>query len=358
MNGIILLILKTDFQRLTSEPLDCIYDDFVVKNLVSSYCFKQNVSVPNIKLDKFSFPKEVLGDMIKDSLDINVTSSPEEIFELCERAKQDDQEAKNLLFEKNLYLAISIAYLYKTSGIAIQDLIQEANIGLFNAINKYSYDYERLPLEQYATLWIRHSIAKVVSKQEEKTKQSEPSLASFQKEIMFYLDNAQLTANERNVLIRRYGLNGKNRETQSQIASTKGVTRQSVAYMEKSALEKIAKAKIHKESNEKVAKPNDLYTVYEYFYQYDKETIDKAIEQLTPKQKEALVARFGEDLTKRMPRGETASKTRKRFYSNVAEILKRKMEIIAHGASKRKGHPKAEYDLVTIYEVLDHYSKK
>lgn len=81
-----------------------------------------------------------------------------------DRAIADGQEAKELLIEANLRLVVSIAKRYRNRGMAFLDLIQEGNLGLMRAVEKF--DYQRgFKFSTYATWWIRQAITRAVADQ-------------------------------------------------------------------------------------------------------------------------------------------------------------------------------------------------
>lgn len=363
MSEILSVIIQKDVDSLSVIPADRIYDDIIISNLISSYCLQNNLLLPDIDFDK-----SILNNIQLDSaLHYNDTkASPKEVWALCEEVHKGNEEAKNTLFDKSLYLVLILSCVYKDRRIELQDLMQEGSIGLMNAIGKYHYDYERLPFENYATLWIRHYIGNAILEKDCVTNKEESYSDSSQKddnldEVLSLLESAKLTDKEKQTLIRRLGLDGKAVETQSQIARRCNVSRQSVESIEKRALKKLKDAKLaetSKTDGKTIQMPQGLNTVYEFFYQYDKKTIDKAISQLTPEQKQIFTARFGEDLTERMPRGSMTEEERQAFYGGCFRTLKRKMERIKNGPPKRKGHPRAPYNLETIYEYFAPHSKK
>ena len=88
--------------------------------------------------------------------------SKEEEVILFKRYEAGDHNAKNMLTESNLRLVVSIAKYYATSFNAFEDLIQEGNLGLIRAIEKY--DYRRgTRFSTYATCWIRQRITRYIA---------------------------------------------------------------------------------------------------------------------------------------------------------------------------------------------------
>ncbi len=90
--------------------------------------------------------------------------SSEEEKELAERMSQGDEEAKNRLIEANLRLVVSIAKRYVGKGMFFLDLIQEGNIGLMKAVDKFDYE-KGFKFSTYATWWIRQAITRAIADQ-------------------------------------------------------------------------------------------------------------------------------------------------------------------------------------------------
>ena len=100
---------------------------------------------------------------LKEIGKISLLSSEEEM-DLSIRVANGDEEAAALLAESNLRLVVSIAKRYVGRGLLFLDLIQEGNIGLMKAVEKFDYD-KGYKFSTYATWWIRQAITRALADQ-------------------------------------------------------------------------------------------------------------------------------------------------------------------------------------------------
>ena len=130
----------------------------------------EDEDMEEIELDKIdlSVPDGVSIDdpvrmYLKEIGKVPLLTAEEEI-ELAKKMEQGDQEAKKRLAEANLRLVVSIAKRYVGRGMLFLDLIQEGNLGLIKAVEKFDYT-KGYKFSTYATWWIRQAITRAIADQ-------------------------------------------------------------------------------------------------------------------------------------------------------------------------------------------------
>ena len=117
---------------------------------------------PNTLVNSFSIDDPVRM-YLKEIGKVPLLSADEEV-ELAKRMAKGDEDAKKRLAEANLRLVVSIAKRYVGRGMLFLDLIQEGNLGLIKAVEKFDY-HKGFKFSTYATWWIRQAITRAIADQ-------------------------------------------------------------------------------------------------------------------------------------------------------------------------------------------------
>lgn len=118
---------------------------------------------PFIEKEKRSNPADSVKTYLKEIGTIPLLTAEQE-YETAKKAAEGDKEAKDLLISSNLRLVVSNAKDFKDRGLSMQDLIQEGNIGLMHAVEKFDYS-KGFRFSTYATWWIRQSMSRAIADQ-------------------------------------------------------------------------------------------------------------------------------------------------------------------------------------------------
>lgn len=144
--------------------------DVIVNEEVTEDDFDEDVEDEDVDLEKIdlSIPENIQMDdpvrmYLKEIGKIKLLTSEEEV-ELAKRIEQGDEEAKQELANANLRLVVSIAKRYVGRGMQFLDLIQEGNLGLIKAVEKFDY-HKGYKFSTYATWWIRQAITRAIADQ-------------------------------------------------------------------------------------------------------------------------------------------------------------------------------------------------
>ncbi len=153
---------------LDSDSLDDLYNTFSENNIPVVSEEETDSGNDKILLDDNTLTKDLnINDPVRMYLkeigQIKLLTTEEEL-ELADRILEGDEEAKTILAEANLRLVVSIAKRYVGRGMLFLDLIQEGNIGLMKAVEKFDVT-KGYKFSTYATWWIRQAITRAIADQ-------------------------------------------------------------------------------------------------------------------------------------------------------------------------------------------------
>ena len=151
--------LEKAYDRFESEKIELVED--MEKEL-------EEIEISKEELEDLSVPEGISIDdhvkmYLKEIGKVDLLSAEEET-ELARRMSEGDEEAKKKLAEANLRLVVSIAKRYVGRGMLFLDLIQEGNLGLIRAVDKFDYT-KGYKFSTYATWWIRQAITRAIADQ-------------------------------------------------------------------------------------------------------------------------------------------------------------------------------------------------
>ena len=150
-------LMENDIQIIAEGEENATDEDGVPKNLEEPIILDDDEITKDININ------DPVRMYLKEIGRISLLS-PEEELELSEKVAAGDEEAKNKLAESNLRLVVSIAKRYVGRGLLFLDLIQEGNIGLMKAVDKFDSD-KGYKFSTYATWWIRQAITRALADQ-------------------------------------------------------------------------------------------------------------------------------------------------------------------------------------------------
>ncbi len=220
---------------------------------------------------------------LKDIGRVPLLSADDEI-ELARRMQEGDEAAKKKLSEANLRLVVSIAKRYVGRGMLFLDLIQEGNLGLMKAVEKFDYQ-KGFKFSTYATWWIRQAITRAIADQARTIRIPVHMVETINK----------LTRVSR-ILLQKYGRD----PTAAEIAKEMGISEERVREIQKIAQDPVSlETPIGEEEDshlgdfiedETTVTPSDSVSTTML-----KETLLGVLNSLTPREEKVLRLRYGVD---------------------------------------------------------------
>lgn len=165
------IIVNNDLDIITKGETNKIFDNDTIILIIESYCMMNNIKIQESEEDNKEFEENIINyegetiDIVK--LYLNEISrrkllTLDEEIKLTKRIKDGDEEARKIFIESNLRLVVSVARKHLNQGLSFLDLIQEGNIGLMKAVDKFDSS-KGYRFSTYATWWIRQGITRAIS---------------------------------------------------------------------------------------------------------------------------------------------------------------------------------------------------
>ena len=168
LNKILQDVVENNLEILQKYDIDSKFLDDISKNFIELYCLKNNIEIKkedDIQEEDYTeFITDITNTVYTDDsvkMYLQEIHKPiltkEQEKSLALRIRNGDEKAKELFIERNLRLVIKVARKYTGHGISFLDLIQEGNLGLIKAVDKFDVT-KGYKFSTYATCWIRQSI--------------------------------------------------------------------------------------------------------------------------------------------------------------------------------------------------------
>ncbi|MBQ4634789.1 MAG: sigma-70 family RNA polymerase sigma factor [Bacilli bacterium] len=160
-------VMKKHKTKIISGNLEKIFNNSTIILIIETYCTLKNIEIKDsLELEVDSINSERFASTDSVAIYLREISrrpllSLEEERKLAQKILKGDSEAREIFIESNLKLVVSIAKKYRGRGLSFLDLIQEGNLGLMTAVDKYDVN-KGFKFATYATWWIRQAIVRAI----------------------------------------------------------------------------------------------------------------------------------------------------------------------------------------------------
>ena len=277
--------------EMDADSLDELYNAFHDNNIeIISENFEDEeessdegdaLAIDDVALPKNASINDPVRMYLKEIGKISLLSLDEELA-LSKKIEEGDEEAKRILAESNLRLVVSIAKRYVGRNLSFLDLIQEGNIGLMKAVDKFDAS-KGYKFSTYATWWIRQAITRAIADQA--------------KTIRVPVHMVE-TINKLKRIQRQMTLELNREPTETELAKTMGTTEEKVREIFKISQDPLSlETPIGEEDDSHLGdflKDESSMSPEEYaINEVLKDEIEEVLCTLTPREEEVLKLRFG-----------------------------------------------------------------
>ena len=310
------LLNRMDRIQLDAKELDEVYE-ILAKNGIKVINVAEQEKINDQMLQKIMSEVNIDDSVkmyLKDIGRVPLLSAHEEL-ELAEKMSNGDEIAKQKLIEANLRLVVSIAKRYVGRGMQFLDLIQEGNLGLMKAVEKFDYT-KGFKFSTYATWWIRQAITRSLADQARTIR-----IPVHMVETINKLQKVSRT------LLQKLG----REPTQSEIAEAMGISESKVVEIQKIALDPVSlETPIGEEDDSHLGdfiEDKSMASQIEIAETKERrELIEEILTSLAPREAAVLILRYG--LRDNRPRtleevGKEFNVTRERIRQIEAKALRK-----------------------------------
>ncbi len=156
-----IVLLDDIFKELQENEIEVLDPEEDISSENEELTLEKKIRI--LKTIQSSLSTDAIRSYLYEIGKIPLLTGEEEVI-LAKRIENGDKEAGQLLITANLRLVVSIAKKYSKSGLELLDLIQEGNIGLMRAVEKFDY-HKGFKFSTYATWWIRQAITRAIADQ-------------------------------------------------------------------------------------------------------------------------------------------------------------------------------------------------